>query len=172
MIKRVAFVAVLLCLAVWGETARAGAVSLTVDFNLQSVNIDIFSNQTTVTSALTATINAPPGATFSVTSFTNSDGFISPAPTGLLNPSMSPGVCTPPGVTFTCTLMGLDFMRPGIAPGGPFTFTANTVLQDGFTVPVSASFQASIPEPGALALLSLGLVGLGIVWRKSGRKPQ
>jgi hypothetical protein len=166
MTKLVPVVAVLLGLGLWGQNASAGGTSLGLTFAPTGIFVDIPGNQTTVTSTLTATVMGAPGeATFTAT-FTNSDGFTNPGAIGPLNPTMSPGVCSPPGASFTCMVMDLDFTKPGTTPG-TFIFTANGLLTDGISIPQSASFQATVPEPGALALLSLGLVALGVVWRKS-----
>ncbi len=171
MTKLIAVVALLLCLGLWDQNASAGVgpPSLVLTFAPTDISVD---GQTTLTSTLTATvINAPPGGTFNAV-FT-SPGFTPPDPIGPFNPTMSPGVCSGPGSLFLCSVMNLDFTTPG-TPRGTFTFTTTGTVNMGSTVLTSqaASFDATVPEPGALALLSLGLVALGVVWRKSaGAKP-
>ena len=169
MRKLVTVVVALFCLGL-SHGARAGGgipPSFNLGFALASIDINVPGNQTTVTGTFTANVTAPSTAMLTAT-FTNSDGFVSPIGIGPFNPNISPGVCT---VAFTCTITGLDFTMPGIG-FGTTTFTTTATLADGFAPVIHmASFQASTPEPGALALLSLGLVVLGIAHRKvRGRK--
>src|SRR5215470_14476326 len=146
--------------------ARAGGgippPSFNLGFALASIDINVPGNQTTVTGTFTANVTAPSTSMLTAT-FTNSDGFSNPDPIGPFNPSISPGVCT---ASFICTITGLDFTMTGIG-FGPTTFVTTATLADGFAPVIhTASFQASTPEPGALALLSLGLVALGLAHRK------
>ena len=161
---------VLFCLGL-SHSARAGGgipPDFVLGFALQSIDVNVPGNQTTVTGTFTANVTAPSTAMLTAT-FTNSDGFSSPVPIGPFNPSISPGVCT---VSFTCTITGLDFTMTGIG-FTPTTFVTTATLADGFAPVVHmASFQASTPEPGALALLSLGLVALGLAHRKVRRRKQ
>lgn len=164
MMKFATVVAALFCLGL-SHSVRAGG-GVPPDFNLgfvlQSIDVNVPGNQTTVTGTFTANVTAPSTAVLTAT-FTNSDGFVSPTPIGPFNPTISPGVCT---VSFTCTIPGLDFTMTGIG-FGPTTFVTTATLADGFAPVVhTASFQASTPEPGALALLSLGLVAVGLAQRK------
>jgi hypothetical protein len=172
MRKIATVVAVLFCLGL-SHGARAGGgipPSFNLGFALASIDVNVPGNQTTVTGTFTANVSAPanPDAMLTAT-FTNSDGFSSPGPIGPFNPTISPGVCT---VSFKCTITGLDFTMTGIG-FGPTTFMTTATLADGFgSVIHMASFQASTPEPGALALLSLGVVALGIVHRRVRRRKQ
>ena len=62
---------------------------------------------------------------------------------------------------FSDGFMGLD------APAGPYSVTqVLTLTTTGFITSFSADFEVSVPEPGTLALLGLGLLGLGAGWRR------
>lgn len=157
MIKFLSLAAALLSFCVLTENARAGSGFTLTFHHVDTVFDPAGVGQTTVIGALEASNFGvlPLNSTFGA-SFSSSDGFsVDPIP-----------VFAYPCLQGTsCMFQNIDFTRPGLA-GGTFTFTASATIvplgtqMSGFTTTIAA-----IPEPATLALLSIGLLGIGFARR-------
>lgn len=159
MIKFLSLAAALLSLCVLTENASAGS-GFTLGFNhVDTVLNPAGGGETTVVATLTASnFGGPlPMTTMLGATFSSNDGFsVDPIP--LFAYPCLQGT--------SCMFQNIDFTRPGLA-GGTFVFTATATITGLGTQ--TSQFTAAIPEPATLALLSIGLLGLGFARRKAVR---
>jgi hypothetical protein len=161
--------AFVICLGASAPDARAGSVGGFMAFNAVQSSFSFNGSETLVGATLSATIVAPTGMQlfFGATEPTNFMSMTVAGPVGILT-NMSCPMTPINGVDqFLCDIQTTTMAFDGNTVGNLVTITGHLCDTQVICGPTATSTFRVTPEPGILALIAAGLLGMGLARRRA-----